>query len=147
MVGKGQLYEETRSLVEKLQLKNIEFYPDANESNARELLQGGDVFLGFMETNSTILREIPNKVYQGLALKKIVITGDSPAIRTVFENEKNIVLVPPGSGAELAKEILKLTKSRAKAKKIAEAGYVLYKENFTPKAVGAVLKQAFVNVL
>jgi large subunit ribosomal protein L18 len=51
------------------------------------------------------------------------------------------------SSVEAAKTVGQEIANRAKAKKIAEAGYVLYKENFTPKAVGAVLKQAFVNVL
>lgn len=140
MVGKGQLYQESRARADKAGLTNIEFYPDMNESNSMELLQQADVFLGFMESNDTVLREIPNKVYQGMALGTVVITGDSPAIRTVFTNRENIYIVPVANGAALAEAILDMAEHPELAEKIKSNSYNLFNSRFTPKAIGGVLK-------
>jgi glycosyltransferase involved in cell wall biosynthesis len=147
LIGKGQLYQEIREMAEKLNLKNVEFYPDSNESNSLEMLQNADIFLGFLESNPTALREIPNKVYQGLALGKVVVTGDSPAIRSVFTHGKNICLVPPANAQELAKTIQELATHPAEVEKISIAAFALFQEKFTMKATGEVLREAIAKLL
>jgi glycosyltransferase involved in cell wall biosynthesis len=142
MIGKGQLYKEAVQRVNELKLKNVQFFPDTMEKDALHLLQQADVFFGFMETNPTALREIPNKVYQGMALAKTVITSDSPAIRSVFENRKHIYLVPPGNGLAIARAIQYLKGHPATQKAISQHAYDLFQERFTPLAVGKVMLSA-----
>lgn len=142
LVGQGQLYQQARAQAAALQLQNVEFYPDLNESNALTLLQAADVFVGFLAVNPTMDREIPNKVYQGLALGKVVVTGDSPAVRTILQHRESVYLIPAGQPAALAAGLIELAKQPALVKTIQEQGLALFRRHYTVKAVGAVLTQS-----
>ncbi len=126
-------------LAKKLQLKNVFFYTDANEGNSIHLLQQADIFLGFMQNNPTVNRAIPNKVFQGLALAKAVITADSPAIRSEFNDKENIYLIPSANPKALAKAIMDLKGNPKLKGKIAQNGYKLYTQKFSTKALGKKL--------
>lgn len=141
-VGKGLLYEETKSFAEKNNLKNMLFFPHITENNALSLLQTADVFLGFLQDAPIVRRTIPNKVFQGLALGKAVITADTPSARSLFAHKENIYLVPPSNPHTFAKAVIELKQNSALREKIARNGYNLYKEKFTPKVIGKTLISA-----
>ncbi len=142
MVGnKGNTYQENYDRAQKLGLKNITFYDDLPLSEHPAIIKKADLFFGFLTHTPTVDRVIPNKIYQGLALGKIVITSDAAVTRSVFLHNENIILVKPNDPQALAKEILALKKNPAKRKKIADAGYKLFIEHYAPKAVGAELKR------
>lgn len=139
MIGNGQSYEKTKSLAEKLGLKNVIFYPDMTEENALQTLQQADVFLGFLADHPTVKRAIPNKVYQGLALGKAVVTAASPAISSLLTHKKNVYTVGPANSDDLAKAILELEKNKTLRAEIAHHGYELFKSFLTPKSIGKQL--------
>ncbi len=136
MVGNGQTFEKNYSLAKKLQLKNVQFYKDATESNAIELLNKGDLFLGHAQNSPTVYRTLPNKVYQGLSLGKVVITADSPASRGVFRHLEEAYLFKPANPKSLANGILKLSNDSKLLKKIAINGHKKFLREFTPDAIG-----------
>ncbi|KKQ14718.1 MAG: hypothetical protein US28_C0031G0001, partial [Candidatus Daviesbacteria bacterium GW2011_GWA1_36_8] len=92
MVGDGQTFDQNYKLAKKNKLKNVIFYKDATEDNAKEILNSGHLFLGHAQNSPTVFRTLPNKVYQGLALGKVVITADTPASRGVFTHLENAYL-------------------------------------------------------
>lgn len=136
MVGNGQTFEQNYALAKKYDLKNVIFYKDATEDNAMELLNKAHLFLGHAQNSPTVFRTLPNKVYQGLALGKVVITADSPASRGVFEHLENAYLFKPADPKSLAEGILKLRNNPELAKKIALNGHKKFLAEFTPKAIG-----------
>ncbi len=142
MVGnKGNTYQENYDRAQNLGLKNITFYDDLPLSEHPAIIKRADLFFGFLTHTPTVDRVIPNKIYQGLALGKIVVTSDAAVTRSVFSHDKNIILVKPNDSKALAEEILALKNNPAKRKKIADAGYKLFIEHYAPKAVGAELKR------
>ncbi len=143
MVGNGQTFEENCSLAKKYNLKNVIFYKDATEDNALEILNRAHLFLGHAQNSPTVFRTLPNKVYQGLALGKVVITADSPASRGVFKHLENAYLFKPANPKSLAEGILKLKNDPELVKKIALNGYKKFLAEFTPKAIGRQFLEIF----
>lgn len=135
MVGDGQTFNENYKLVKKNKLNNVIFYKDATEDNATQILNSGHLFLGHAQLSPTVFRTLPNKVYQGLALGKVVITADTPATRGVFNHMENAFLFKPANPKDLAKGILLLSKNPKLVSKIARNGYSLFASSFTPKKI------------
>lgn len=147
MIGKGQTYQEYFDQAQSLGLKNIHFLPDVTEKEARPYIKEADIFLGFLQDSPSVDRVLPNKVYQGLALGKTVLTADSSASRKVFQDMENIVLVPAADPKKLAEKLVYLSKYPNKRMAIAQKGYELYKARFTPKAIGKMLVDIFQETL
>lgn len=147
MVGSGNKYRETFEMAKKLKLGNIKFYPDVFEGAHLKYLQDADVFLGFLKKHPTIDKVIPNKVYQGLALGRAVVTADSPVIRSVFKDRENMYFVEPSNAEALKDAILDLKNNPKLRSDMAKKGYELYINNFTPKLVGQKLKSYIEEIL
>lgn len=141
LVGNGNAFQENFDRAKKLSLKNVEFFYETPIEQHPAIIQKADIFLGFLQKHPIVERVIPNKVYQGLALGKVVVTADAPVTRSVFKDRENIYLVKPSNPQELAKTVLELKKNPNLRVKIAKSGYSLYLEKFTPKAVGSLLKK------
>lgn len=136
MVGKGNKFEETFKDAKKRKLTNIIFYPEMTEIDAFETLAEADIFLGFLQKHPSVERIVPNKVYQGLALGKAVVTGDTAITREFFIHKKNIFLCNLADGQSLAHAILTLKADNKLREKIAKNGHELFKSRFTPTALG-----------
>ncbi len=148
MVGnKGNTYQVNFDRAKHLGLTNITFYDDLPLSEHPAIIKKADLFFGFLTYTPSVERVIPNKIYQGLALGKIVLTSDAPVTRSVFTHNENIILVAPNDPKALAAQIVALKNNPAKRKKIADAGYRLFMKHYTPKAVGAALKQYIAELL
>lgn len=136
MVGRGNTYEFCVKEAKKRKLHNIVFYPDMTEIDAFETLSSADIFLGFLQKHPSVDRIIPNKVYQGLALGKAVITADAPVMREVFSHKENIYLCNQADGKSLAAGIRELKQNPKLLKSIAENGHRKFNASFTPKSIG-----------
>lgn len=147
MVGNGNTFQENYDRAQKLKLKNITFYHNTPEDQHVPILQTADIFPGFLQKHPSVDRVIPNKVYQGLALGKVVLTADAPVIRSVFEHKKNIYTVKPSNARDIADAIMFLKNNPEKRYQIAQDSYKLYKEKFTSKAVGKALEEYIEKIL
>lgn len=140
-IGKGLLYDEMVELAQKKGLKNCKFFPDINEPIALPYLGASDLFLGFMTESEVGNSVIPNKVYQGLALKRCVVSGDSPALRREFTHLETMYYIENDNPKALAHAILRLKKDTVLRESIAKEGYKLFQKKFSPKAIGKKLKE------
>ena len=138
-IGNGNTFEANYKRAKDLKLPNVVFYHNTPENEHLKIMQTADIFLGFLQKHPTVDRVIPNKVYQGLALGRVVLTADSPVARSIFTHKKNMYLVKPADPKELVKSIIELKDSPKLRSEIAMNGYKLYQEKFTPKAVGKQL--------
>ena len=139
-IGKGQDKPKTIELANKLGLKNILFRDMLKPEDLRAEIARADVVLGlFGDTPKTPL-VIPNKVYESLAMKKSVITADTPAIRELFDNN-DMYLIPTANPEALADAILKLKDDPSLRLKIAEAGYNKFIKFASSEVLGAELKK------
>jgi len=151
LVGKGQTYKKNRKLASELKLQNIMFikvFMNFNELNKlAELISNFDIGLGiFGETNKTI-QVIPNKVFEGIAMKIPMITCESPAIKELFTHNKNVVLCKRANPESLAEAILILKNDNKLREKIRENAYLLFNRYCTIDVIGKTLCGIFNKIL
>lgn len=139
LVGNGNTFEKDQQLAKKLKVNNVIFYKDLTEKDSFQTLKRADVFTGFLGKHPVIDRVIPNKVYQGLALGKIVLTAYSPAIEGVLKNNHDVSLCDQANPESIAKTILALKRNPVKSKSIGKNGYQLFIQNFRPVSIGKEL--------
>jgi len=140
LIGKGQTFEDAYALAQQLRLRNLSFVEPVPPTELPLLIARVDICLGIFGDTGKAHRVIPNKVYQSLAMRKPVITGDSPAIREVFRDGEHLLLCRMADPESLAEAILQLKNSEALRERIAFNGYALVKSQFTPEGIGKRLK-------
>jgi len=140
MVGNGQLYQEIRNLSKKLDVKNIDFVEWVEYNSLVSEINKVDVVLGIFGGTDKSLRVIPNKVFQAVACKKAVITGDSPAMRELFKDKENILLCENRNSESLKNAILKLKNDEKLIEKIAKDGYFLFNNELKTERIGTIVK-------
>lgn len=143
-IGVGQTYAESVAIAKNLGLTNVRFL-ELREKEAVPYLKKSDIFIGFLADSQTAKKQIPNKVFQGLALGKTILTARSPAIESELEDNVSVVLVNPSDPIDIANKILYLSKNKVKSRKIAEKGNKIYTDRFTPKKIGLQLLKIMSN--
>ncbi|QQR64318.1 hypothetical protein IPH70_02265 [Candidatus Roizmanbacteria bacterium] len=55
-------------------------------------------------------RVVGNKVYQGMSLGKAVVTAESKAVRSLFNDREDVLFTKPSDSSDLAEKIGQLYK-------------------------------------
>jgi glycosyltransferase involved in cell wall biosynthesis len=142
IIGSGQLSPGIRSLTKKLNIQNVSFIEWVDYRDLPAHIQKADVCLGIFGKTPKAQRGIPIKVYESLAMKKPVITGDSPAAREVFSHKVNSILCEMGNPEALAESILLLKENRKLREDIARAGFKLYQDLYSSTEIAKKFKLA-----
>lgn len=132
LVGSGQDSRAVRELAVSHSVTNITFVERVPYEQLVSLIRKSDICLGIFGDTGKASRVIPNKVYEGIAVEKPVITSDSPAIRELFSDRENILLCERANPEDLADKIRELIRDDILREKIAKHGYLLYKKELTP---------------
>ncbi len=144
IVGSGQL----DGMVEKRisGLKNITRTDWIPYRKLSGIIAGHHLCLGIFSGIRKARMVIPNKIFQSIACRRPVLTGNTEAVKEVFEAGENIFLCPPDDPEQLAGKILSLSENKDKLNTIAEEGYRLFERKFnleaTGKRVGKLLEDA-----
>jgi len=99
-----------------------------------------DIGLGIFGETNKAKKVIPHKIFDLMAMKKSIITGDSPAVREILTDKKNVILCKMANTKSLAESILLLKNNRQLREKISVNAYNLFKKKFTRKKIGEELK-------
>ena len=94
---------------------------------------GCQISLGQFENNLRLERTIPHKCYETLAMNLPYVTAGTPAILEILKDGISSMLVNLADPKDLAEKILMLKNNPDLMGNIAENGYKLYQEKFTPK--------------
>lgn len=140
IIGDGQQKKKILKYTAFKQTKNIEFPNFMSSSKLVLEIANADVCLGIFGNTNKAQRVIPNKVYQYLAMKKPVITADTPALRELF-SDNDVLFVDIASSTSLANGILHLKNNKKTMENIAQNGYDTLITNATPSILGAQLKK------
>ena len=125
LIGQGPEQGLARQRTHEYGLKNVTFIDWLEKSELVEHIASADICLGTFGTTPQSLITVQNKIYEGLAMAKPVLTGDGPAIRAAFEHKKHIYLVPRKNGAAIADGILTLQANPDLQKRLSDEGYRL----------------------
>lgn len=139
LVGSGQTFEGCKKLAEELQLQNVQFLGLKKPEEIPGFIATWDIGLGIFGETPKTQRVIPNKAYEIIAMRKPLITADTPAIRELFTHKKNVYACPAHNPEELAKAISVLVKNMQLRERLAEQGHKLYLEFCTPAQIGKQL--------
>jgi glycosyltransferase involved in cell wall biosynthesis len=146
-VGAGQVYSQAQAMASGLGLDNITWQEWLSPERLMRRIAEADVCLGIFGTSRKAGLVVPSKVYIGLAMKRAVITGDSPAAREVLSDGENALLCPMGDGKALASAILRLRGDPMLCRKIASNGHELFRQRFSSQAVGRCAKACFLELV
>lgn len=140
-VGKGQLYEYIRNMVEENNIKNIEFIDWLDRKELKELINSCHIVLGVFKGTGKAIRVIPNKVYDALASGAIVITANTSAVKEFFKDKEELILVEPDNPSDLAEKILWVYYNYQEGEKIAIKGHKRFCEVASHGVLGNLLKK------
>jgi glycosyltransferase involved in cell wall biosynthesis len=139
IIGTGQKYGEMLKVARENNLSNVMFLGRKLLTELPQHISASDVCLGIFGNTEKTQRVIPNKVFECLAMRKPVITGDTPAIREFMADGKNIVLCPVANSRALAEKIMYVKANTAAAGEIAKVGYNLIHTQLNEKEIAREL--------
>ena len=142
MIGGGQMYNKIIVLAQELKVTNIHFIGHLPLDQLPSHINNADICLGIFGDTEKTNMVIPNKAYETIAMRKPLITADTPAIRELFTDQKDILLCRAADPEDLAQKIRFLYGNIDTRSRIAECGYDTYKANCTPAIIGNKLLDA-----
>jgi glycosyltransferase involved in cell wall biosynthesis len=139
LVGSGQTLLLAKNLASKLGLSNVLFEDWLPLSKLPNRIAYSDICLGIFGRSEKTRRVVPHKIFQAMGMRKPVITGQTPAVEEFFSHRENIFLIPESNPDLLAQAILELKRDEDLREGIAEKGYQLVSQKFSPEALGRTL--------
>jgi glycosyltransferase involved in cell wall biosynthesis len=137
MHGEGPLKKRALEKTTKLGLNNVTFTDWISDPEALSYeFAPYDVCLGAFGGTQVAQMTIQNKIYEGLAMRKAVITGDSLAVENKFESYKHLIVCSDNDPEVLANAIRLLRDDRQLCHRIANAGYQEFIDHYTTAAIG-----------
>jgi glycosyltransferase involved in cell wall biosynthesis len=141
LIGEGQLSAELRGAITARGLTNVEWLGALPAAELRAHTLAADVCLGVFGRSDKARRVVPNKVFDGLACGRPVVTADTDGAREWLTDGETALLTDPGDGAALAASLRRLLDDGERAR-LGEAALGLYRRAFTPAAVAGRLLAA-----
>ena len=139
-VGDGEGKQQAVNLSERLGLSNIKFSPKIPFEMLPAYIADADIVLGIFGDTPQANKAMANKILEGLAMRKPVITGDALSTRENFVHGEHLWLTPLGDSHALAHGLQLLASDESLRENLAEQGYRRVLERLTPEVVGWSLK-------
>ncbi len=147
LVGEGPTKARAMALAQDYGLGNVTFDSWIDKQSLPRKIAAADLCLGAFGTSPQSLMTIQNKIYEGLAMAKPVVTGDSPAIRAHLKHGSDVFLVPREDSVALAQAILALCDDPALRLRIAESGHRLYRQHYAAASLGSLFRSYLLEVV
>jgi glycosyltransferase involved in cell wall biosynthesis len=138
LIGQGPDREFATAYKVKHELNNVQFIDWLDKESLVKHLAKADISLGAFGTTPQSLMTVQNKIYEGMAMGKAVVTGDSPAVRQVFEHCTHLYLCERANPEALAQAILALYKNPELLSKLGIEGHNLYGKQYALEKLGAL---------
>ena len=136
MVGAGPEREKAQALAEKYQLQNVCFIDWLERDALAERIARSDIVLGAFGTTRQLLLTNNNKIYEGFAMRKTVISARTPALPELLHHEEHLYLCERGNPVSLAEAVRVLQANPSLRNRLAENGYQIFKQHFNITAIG-----------
>ena len=121
---------------EELGVENIEFLSKVPFQQLSDHIADADIVLGVFGDTSQARKAMANKILEGLAMQKPVVTGDTISIRENFKHMDHLWLVPLADARALSEALILLDADKKLMTRLAEAGYSRVTDRLTPIVVG-----------
>jgi glycosyltransferase involved in cell wall biosynthesis len=141
LIGTGPTWPEVQQRARDLGVQNIQFVKWVDFHQLPEVIARADVCLGIFGVSDKVDRCIANKVVQALAMRKAVITGYTKAMAEVLMDREQVIFCESGNPKALADAIAELKQNVNLRQQIADLGYDLFRQRFSPEAIGALARR------
>jgi glycosyltransferase involved in cell wall biosynthesis len=118
----------------------VRFSGWVDEQTLQESLAQADICLGAFGSTPQSYLSVQNKIYEGLAIAKPVLTADSPAVREYFEHGEHLFLCRRHNPSALAAAIVYLQFNTRLRQYLAEQGHRLFRQRYTTESLGERFK-------
>lgn len=142
LLGAGQERERAVRRVRELDLRSVRLRDPVPHAELVRVIAASDLVLGLFGASAKAGRVVPNKVYEGLAMGKPVLTADTPAVRRLLRPGEEVAVVPPADPGALADAVASLAADPAARARLGAAGRRAYCERFRPATVVGPLVDA-----
>jgi glycosyltransferase involved in cell wall biosynthesis len=139
--GDGPELASTQEFARCEALPNVFFHGHVAQETLPDALARSHLVLGVFGTTPQALMTVQNKIWEGLAMARPVISGDSPTVRELLKHGEQIYLVPRDDPQALANAIQILKDNQALREQMAQAGCERYRLNNTIDATGRKLAE------
>jgi len=143
-IGPQRMFDDFKKEIEGLK-NNIETISWLSTDILNKKLNEADVVLGIFGDTDKADRVVPNKVFQGIAVKKPVVTKDTPAIRELFTDEELFLVT--NTPEAIAASILKIKENHQSANAMAVKAYEKFLNKFSEPVLGKFLERLFKNLI
>ena len=140
MIGDGPDKAKAQEIVKHYGLKNVQFTGWLEQRELIHRIAAADVCLGAFGLTPQSLMTVQNKIYEGFAMAKPVINGDSPAIRQFLSHSIHIYLCERANPQALAEAILFLMENPEIRKSISRNGWQIFQEQFSIEKLGQTFR-------
>jgi len=130
MIGDGPECELAQTLTRQYHLENVAFMQWLQKKELVQRVAQADICLGAFGATPQSLMTVQNKIYEGLAMAKPVVTGDSPAVRQALTHGVHVYLCARQDPPALAQAIQMLKTDPQLRNSLAENGYAVFHEKF-----------------
>jgi glycosyltransferase involved in cell wall biosynthesis len=138
-IGDGLEKPLVEAYIDENQLANIHLFGWMNQEELLQHIAEADICLGAFGKTPQSLMTVQNKIYECLAMGKPVITGDSPAVRTLLPSDC-VVLCSRDNPGEIAEAILDLKQDPLKRASLSQNAIAVFNEHFSIGRLGERLK-------
>jgi len=136
LVGKGPELAHLKRLTKDLYLTNVRFINWLSVGELVDRIAIADICLGVFGNTPQSIMTIQNKIFEGLAMGKPIITGYSPVVQSEFQHATHLYLCERENPRSLAEAIIKLWRNPAISKRMSQEGYKEYSERFSFEKLG-----------
>ena len=144
--GSGPEKERIVRQAVEVALPNVTFHGFVSQDELLDGLATAHVCLGVFGTTRQANFTVQNKVWEGLAMGRPVISSNSPTIRAALADRREIYLIERNSPAALAAGLSELQANPALREAIAAAGHARYRAEHTVAALGRQMAMALRSV-
>jgi len=141
-IGDGPDRPKVWEQARKHRLKNLTFVDWLDKEALVLRIQHADICLGAFGTTPQSIMTVQNKIYEGLAMGKPVITGDSQAVRRNLTHGENLWICRREDPRDLADAIRTLHANPALAESLGKKGHETFLSAYDLKHIGQALSRA-----
>jgi glycosyltransferase involved in cell wall biosynthesis len=137
LIGDGPDRPEAESLVREYDLGNVNFVGWLEPEDLIQRAAQADLCLGAFGTTPQSIMTVQNKLYEGLAMARPVVSGEAAAVQQALKAGHEIYLCQRADGQSLAKAILALYRNPELRESLSREGHRAFVDKYSLAQIGA----------
>lgn len=132
IIGGGPRLQETKELIEELKPSNLKLIDDfLPQDRLNKLMQSSHLILGQLSDHARLIKTIPYKAYESVAMKLPYLTASNSGILELLTSNETCFVCDPADAESLSAKIIWAKNHPTELERVAENGYKLYQDQLS----------------